>query len=892
MTPERWQRVETLFQAALDRSPAERPAFLDHACGGDADLRREVEAMLAADAQAGAFLMASPLGEAKPWPTTPYGGPMAGRRVGAYRLLREIGQGGMGSVYLAERADAAFQKQVAVKFLRHGLGAEAARRRFHSERQILARLDHPHIARLLDGGTAEGGWPYIVMEYVEGQPIDAYCAERSRSVSERLRLFRSVCAAVGYAHQHLVVHRDLKPSNILVTPAGEPKLLDFGIAKLLDPGPADLIVDTATAARPMTPQYASPEQARGEPVTTASDVYSLGVLLYELLTGSRPYQVQGHTPQQVERIICDTEPPKPSAAAPRLGRWLTGDLDNIVGMALRKEPARRYTSVQEFSEDIRRHMENQPVVATSDTFRYRLRKFLRRHRAGVAAATLILITLLGGVTATLWQAREARRQRARAEQRLVETRQFAQALMFDFHNDLMRVPGTTPIRRRLVQKALEHLNHLAKDAGDDPTLQLDLAAAYHRLGMAQSHSTAASLGDTRGALESHRKAQALRAARVAAHPADEAARRDLAGSLVRIGELLHLTGDLAGALDAVRQAIAIREAIVAAHPADARACNALAWDYVHRYGPLLEEVGDQPGALRAYQRSLALCEQGLSVAPTDLDLRYQWAAAARLIGDMQAQAGQAAEAMASYDRALEAVESALGTDPTHLTLRSYLVAELSRTGRSLARAGEAGRSLEIQRRALALFEAMPGGGARFPQNRRFMAMCYLFMGETLAATGDLAGALRYYRQSAALREALAEDDPLNLPNRRDLGGAYAAVGATLVKVGDLAGALRNYRQAVALREALLEADALDGFSRHSLARDCAHVARVHTLLAARRGNTSGPRRAHWKEALAWYRRGQDVFLDLRQRGILKPAESGAPEEVAAEMARCENALQR
>jgi len=365
----------------------------------------------------------------------------AGERIGAYRVVREIGRGGMGSVYLAARADEEFDQRVAIKLVRRGMDTDEILRRFRAERQILAHLDHPNIAKLFDGGTTQDGRPYFVMEYVEGQPVDEYCDGRKLPTRERLELFRSVCSAVHFAHQNLVVHRDLKPGNILVTADGVPKLLDFGIAKLLDP---DQEAFTRADVRPMTPEYASPEQVRGEAITTASDVYSLGVLLYTLLTGHSPYRPATRDPQSLAKAICETDPPRPSSVVGRvaerkrpdgsvaeltpesvshvrdgeermLRRRLSGDLDNIVLMAMQKDPRRRYASVDQLSNDIGRHLEGLPVIARKDTLRYRARKFVGRHKAGVALAAAALLLIVGfSVTVTiLWQ--QAVRERQKAE---------------------------------------------------------------------------------------------------------------------------------------------------------------------------------------------------------------------------------------------------------------------------------------------------------------------------------------------------------------------------------------------------------------------------------------------------------------------------------------------
>ncbi len=398
-------------------------------CDGDVSLRAEIDSFLAFENSAVDFIAEPAIASAAEFfaDAVPLAS-VTGHLLGPYRLISELGHGGMGTVYLAERVDE-YEKKVAIKVVRRGLAAEELLTRFRHERQILATLDHPNIAKLLDGGTTEDGSPFIVMDYIEGLPLDDYCQQHRPTINARLLLFSSVCSAVAYAHRNLVIHRDLKPSNIIVTADGIPKLLDFGIAKLLAPDSPFATEQTATIARVMTPQYASPEQIRGLHVTTASDIYSLGVLLYKLLSGVLPYQLKTLTPNEIEHVVCEKEAERPSTAAnkQRLAKAsgddsppvnphaLRGDLDNIVLMALRKEPERRYKSVYEFAEDIERHLDGLPVRARANTFAYRGGKFVRRHRVGVAATILIIVSLFGGIIATVRQSRATERERVKAE---------------------------------------------------------------------------------------------------------------------------------------------------------------------------------------------------------------------------------------------------------------------------------------------------------------------------------------------------------------------------------------------------------------------------------------------------------------------------------------------
>ncbi|NNF57636.1 MAG: tetratricopeptide repeat protein [Rhodothermaceae bacterium] len=502
LTPEQWARVTELFDDALEQPPEARAAWLDTACTDadgrpDAALRAEIDALLRADAAAEAdssFESATDRFEGVLPPDVSAlasESPM-GRRVGPYRIVRELGRGGMGMVYLGERADGQFEHTVALKLIRHGVDSAEARRRFRAERQILASLQHPHIAHLLDGGVTEDGTPWFALEYVEGEPITAYCDRRQLTVAERLDLFLTVGEVVAYAHHNLIVHRDLKPSNILVTPDGTVKLLDFGIAKLIETDAAEDEALTHTGIQALTPEYAAPEQVRGEAITTATDVYALGLVLYELLTGHRPYRFTRTTPAEIERVVCEQMPAKPStvvtrptlptapqavAVTPetvsrarstipeRLRRYLGGDLDTIVLKALRKAPDQRYASAEALVEDVRRHQLGVPVLARKETSLYRASKFVRRHRAGVIAATLLIVALMGGLVVTSVLAREARLQAARAD----EVKTFLMGLFAVSDPDQAR--GDSVTARTLLDAAAAQID---TELTTDPLLQAEL----------------------------------------------------------------------------------------------------------------------------------------------------------------------------------------------------------------------------------------------------------------------------------------------------------------------------------------------------------------------------------------------------------------------------------
>jgi tetratricopeptide (TPR) repeat protein len=494
MSPERFRRMEALYDKAATLDTAERARFIEEQCGGDEELRGELVAAFG-DGTNGltTVVEAAAAGAAETedkW---------TGRRVGPYRIVRPLGRGGMGAVYLAVRDDDEFHKEVAIKTLKFELEGGPSLSRFRHERQILANLEHPNIARLLDGGTTEQGTPYIVLEYVPGVPLTDWCEQQQLSIEQRLRLFRQVCDAVQYAHQHLIVHRDIKPSNILVTAEGVPKLLDFGIAKLLDSGsdtgePAPTA--TATGAMLMTPDYASPEQFLGGEISTATDLYSLGNVLYELLTGQRPYSFQNYDAVTIARAVCEEEIRPPSALG---NRRLRGDLDLIVLKAMQKEPSRRYTSVVELSEDIRRHLEGLPITARPDTLVYRATKFIRRHWAGVAAAVAVVAALAVGLAVSLYEARIAQR-------RFAQVRELANTFLFQFYDQVTPLVGSVEVRKSIVDTARKYLDGLSQEAGGDKDLILELAQAYQRLGDVQGRPGVANLGQVDEARRSYQRA--------------------------------------------------------------------------------------------------------------------------------------------------------------------------------------------------------------------------------------------------------------------------------------------------------------------------------------------------------------------------------------------------
>jgi serine/threonine-protein kinase len=694
--PERWQRVKAILQGALERAGGERDGFLHEACGDDAALRDEVESLLAGVAR-GEALERTPHGAQalldEPEAATADAG--AGRLIGAYRVVRELGRGGMGTVVLAVRDDDEYQKRVAVKLLHPGTDSEDIVRRFRTERQILAAIDHPYVARLLDGGSTDDGLPYLVMEYVEGVPIDRYCDEHGLSITGRLILFRKVCEAVQVAHQNLIVHRDLKPGNILVTADGAPKLLDFGIAKLLNPelvaAPLDL---TRSGRLPMTPEYASPEQIRGEPVTTASDVYALGVLLYELLTGHRPYRLAGLQFHEIARAICEDEPTRPSAVidlveepgegafagraltpelvsrtregtADRLRRRLRGDLDTIVLTALRKEAGRRYASVERLSEDVRRALEGLPIMARRATLPYRAGKFVRRHRAAVAAALVFVVSLTAFAVVTVRARIAAQSEAARAR------------AVTDFLRET--IGSAHPYRGRgrdvtVVEVLGLAVDELGRSFADRPELRAELqqtiGATYASLGRFDEaerllRSSIETLGRTPGKAEP-----------------------GVARSLVELGNVYREQSRFDDADRCLQEALRIRERESGpAHPDVAHTLRAI--------GNLRSRQGRNDEAAALFRRALGIQERELG--PDDHEVAETLNSLAVVLIDQ----GELAEAEVVGRRALAIEEKRYGPDHVGLSAALHNLANLcSKLDRHEEAERLCQRSLAITERAL------------------------------------------------------------------------------------------------------------------------------------------------------------------------------------------------
>jgi tetratricopeptide (TPR) repeat protein len=728
MNAEEFQELRTAFERLLDTPEAERDALLEQyppqRC---AELRR----MLAAREGGSSILdrsLAALIGVQPAAPT----------QIGPYSIERQLGMGGMGVVYLAVRSDGAFQRQAAIKILRHDRIAGHFLTRFRQERRILAQLNHPHIASILDAGETPGGDPYFVMEYVEGVPITEFATTHALSTERRLDLFLQVCDAIQYAHRNLTVHRDLKPGNVLVTEAAAVKLLDFGIAKLLEEQP-EAAGDMPRSAVILTPDYSSPEQIRKEPITTGTDVFSLGILLYELLTGAHPFRRKGRLPHEVMGAICEDDPPALN---------LDKDLQAIILTSLRKDPAWRYPSVEQLAEDIRRYRSGLPILARGNRRWYRLGKFVRRQRLPLAAAALLLLSLTAGIVATGYQARRADRERevaqserARAEtersaaqrqreaavqaqqvaveqrrvaelrtreaeterrkeeQRYREVRSLASSLLFDLYDGVRDLAGSATARRLIVAKAQHQLEMLAADRGHDIALTRDLAASYERMGELQMVSRRPNKADAAAALDSYRRAVDLRqkiSREPEALPRD---RRDLALSLAKLGDGTFWAGDAKGAVAPYDTAWSMAKALVMAPARDSSMPIALA-TIDERRCIVLMAGGNTKGALEACREGIATLAPLAADSPDDVKIQRLLAGAQASYANDLRLSNQPHDAEKQARQALESLDRLQRLAPSNAEYRRMASSTETVLAQSLTAAGDAAGSLQAFRQAV------------------------------------------------------------------------------------------------------------------------------------------------------------------------------------------------
>ena len=777
-------RLRDLFEQAAEQAPEDRGRFVADACGDDAEMAAEIRELLAADAAAmdEEFLKHSAIyTEAMEHAAERSA---VGEMVGSYRLVELIGKGGMGSVYRGERTDEEFEKCVAVKLIDAALCSADLIAHFRAERQILANLEHSNIARLLDGGARADGSPYLVMEYVEGISPSDYCRRHNLTTAQRLQLFRQICSAVHYAHQNMVIHRDLKPGNILVTAEGTPKLLDFGIAKVLSPDPSSPgEALTQPGMLKMTARYASPEQIRGETVTTASDVYSLGVFLYELLTGHSPYGDADRPPHQIMAAVCDEEPPRPSQWVPKL----KGDLDNIILRALRKAPGDRYGSVDQFSQDIERHLEGLPVLARGDAPLYLAAKFIRRYRVIVAAATLALCSLVGGLI-------EVSLARAREERRFTELRQLAHSVLFDYADAIDRLPGATPVRARLVKDALTYLDSLSRES-DTPELQREIVDAYVRVSNVQGNEYDNNLGDPAAALASAAKAAAA-AERLLKMDRQPLALDSAASAFMTYGDLLFSTGDLASTDPAYRRAIDLRQEIASKSPLDIE--NTLALSILFRRMGDLDggfgwpSLGKTKDAFNYDQQAKVLVNRLMTQFPGNRDVVTENYEALISLSTLEFTVGLRADAASDLGEAIAEIEKVSAAHPGDAYVKVELAIAEMRYGQFPI---DSASALPHLVRAAALLMQLRDADPQNAVYRRRQAVMEAEWGAALRAENQIAAGLAHDRRALSLAQALSHDAPGSAQYRSDIGVIERELSEGLLAAGDKTEALRHAEQA-------------------------------------------------------------------------------------------------
>lgn len=701
-------------------SSTEREAVLQEACLDNPALLAELQSLLAAnDAEIDAAKRFSSNMSISPRESTPH------RSIGPYEIDRLLGTGGMGTVYLAHRADGQYEQQVALKLIHRSLNSEVLRNQFRRERQILAGLSHPFIARLLDGGITEQNELYLVMEYIEGESVVTYLRKVNASLRARLFLFENVCKAVQYAHQNLVVHRDIKPDNILVVSDGTPRLLDFGTSKLTSPndptGSGEL---TLHGLRSFTPQYASPEQILGRPISTASDIYSLGVILYVLLADTPPYTLRDASMEAIIYAVCTQDPPKPSAVS-GLTEEIDADLDSIALKALRKEPAERYQTVEQFVVDIRAWLEQRPVSARRDTFRYRAAKFARRNKILIGAGVLLASVLLLGILGILWQSHNANAQRMRAEASAAEMRELSTTFLYEIDNAVRDLPGAIPIRRLMVDRVLQHLDSLAQRTGQDKANRIYLADAYVHLGMLQGDPYESNVGDSQGALQSLGKASSLVLPLRSRYPDD----RDV--------------------LDIWIKTLISR-------------------------GRILYGAGRAPEAITCIQPALAALDQEVSVKSVSASKLAEAASAYGLLGDISGEPetpnlGDYSGAEAAYTRVRELYTLALARDPELIRAKKGLALSPLQIA-DVVMLTDPVRSIELIRESQLLWDKIPDKDKSNVQDRRTILYDTLKLAEAYRLIREYKLSIATYETAKATIETRADLDPNDSRGQADYAG--------------------------------------------------------------------------------------------------------------------------
>ncbi|HRH43209.1 MAG TPA: serine/threonine-protein kinase [Pyrinomonadaceae bacterium] len=945
MRSEDWQKVKNLFERVCELPSSEHEKFIFAETNGDEELRGEVESMLKFHNEAENFIEESAFDVAAQVLIS--NETLIGKRIGDYQIISELGRGGMGAVFLAERADGMFEQKVALKIIKRGMDSEAIVQRFVTERQILASLEHANIARLIDGGISSDGLPYFVMEYIEGTRIDDFCNEQNLSVEERLKIFQKVCEAVQYAHRNLVVHRDLKPSNILVKSDGTPKLLDFGIAKLLQ---TDGQTQSETQFQIFTPEYASPEQVRGEKITTSSDVYSLGVLLYELLTDDFPYHFKSKTPLEIASVVCNSEPIKPSAVVS--GQWsvvsktddknpktenyeqksnpkskiqnLKSDLDNIVLMSLSKEPERRYQSVADFAEDLERFLNDLPVKAQANTFFYLTSKFIKRNALAVSLALIAVLGLSIGLITTFWQMRIAQTERAKAEKRFNDVRRLANSVVFDYHDSIAKFAGTTAVRERLVKDALEYLDSLNIEAENDKDLQRELAAAYIKIGDVQGNPNNANLGNIKDALNSYQKAFAIREKLFNANSNNANLQAEMAESHEKLAEILRISQEIKTAFLHLKSAQNLREnlppsresalnylkigsllgdenssnlgetksglelvekavSILKNLPSSDENQSALVECYLTQAN-LLFSTGKVEEALNISREAMNLQENLVASEPNNSAKQKTLANTYNRVADMLSEFDKLDEALSLVKKAIDISEKLVALDPNDFESRHDLAIFNQRHGKWLFFDGKLIEAIAFHQKALPIYENLVASDKTNSLFRFDLAALQADMADVLDAQSKSDEALKFYEKSVTELEKLLAENAENKQYQSWLGEKYNSLGNLLMKKNESEKALEFYTKSLKIYEKLSSDAPENTFQQRALAVLQMKVGNANFAIGEKSNNQEPVKRAK-----DFYQKSLNNFLELQQKNALTgDFFTQKPDELRAFIKKCED----
>lgn len=919
MRPEDWKKVKEVLSDALELSEAERRPYLDK-LGLSPEIRAEVESLLAFETESEDVMRLSAVEFSKDFFPGEEDEKLVGQQIGSYRIVREIGYGGMGVVYLAERIDGKFDQKVALKLLKRELNTSALRRRFEHEREILASLEHPNIARLLDAGTTEDQVPFIAMEYVDGLPIDAYCEKHGLSLGNRLDLFRKVCSAVNFAHRNLVVHRDLKPSNILVNDDGIPKLLDFGIAKVLSEEFPALGASTVTNLGVMTPSYASPEQLRNESVTTATDIYSLGVVLYELLTGARPFAAKEADLQEIVKAVIEAEPRLPSevvetglrslkastrartevleekgrgeeertvALRPDTGRSerritergkvaisaadLRGDLDNIVLKALRKEPERRYTSAENLAEDIHRHQRGLPVAARPNTYSYRIERFVSRNKAGVIGAAFVALAAIIGLAATIWQGRVAQAERARAEKRFNDVRSLANSYLFDVYPEIENLEGSLKAREKILTNALQYLDSLSNEAGGDLALQSELATAYEKIGDVQGALTNSSLGNIQAGLESYGKAARLREAVYAANPADLEAKEKLANNYYTTARTLWNDSQTAEAEKTFEKTLVLRRELVADLPNSAVHRNRLAVLLID-YAAIPVFNSQTERAVVLLEEAFAIIEKLRDAEPANSEFKKSQTRLLRMMGKAKGTLGDYEGAISGLDLAIRISDDLAREFPQDFRVQRSVW--LTHTIKCEVFIDKQDGTAAVEA-CVPTIEFPENALAKEPENGVVaydLAISHFNTARAYRLAGNFPATIEQAGRATAVMQRLSDKNPDDLEYKRNLAVYDTERARAQIEIGRFADAVPVLERVIAMMIPIAE---MEGGPTYRY-----DIAIAHRLAAKAYFNTGQRQRAaeHIDKAIA-------IARELREANTLRDADKNILTELENEKAQ-------